>query len=1079
MNDEFKIKAVIEWEVDEKQLQDTWKKAGEIVWKSIPDQKIKLKIEKREAEEDLRVAKKNLDELVKKNWSLDLKYRAQLEIDEFETTIKEIDTQLEDLSNKVKKGFDVNAIWHLLNSWFFQKIWDWVVSLWKKVLDLGNQAQQAQVSFSTMLWDSEKAKDMIKDLSEFAAKTPFELSWVRDSAKQLLAMWVQAEDMIPTLKSLWDVSAGLNVPLERLALNYWQVLTQWKLTGRELKDFTTAWVPLLDELSKNLNKSKTEIQDLISKWKVSADDVVKAFRTMTSEWWRFANLMEAQSKTLWWLLSNLNDEINLTWEAIGTQLVPWASKFVEVLQNIMWWIRERVQENPNLTQWIVAFVWAVWGAVAWLWALAWLIALISAWFWALALPVVWVVAWLWVLVWTIVYLNWVIEETKINTEFMWETYESLTQKIKENEEALADLKKQLDDWVISIEEYEKKKEELEEREWKLKKALDNTYMSLNDVNTELENLSNQQISNTEKLKRLQEIKDKAFSTMKTVEQLKLSLASLDWKLATLVDTWKNWVNFNPFTKSWREQFKLWTKLLWKKVGSWFWLSESPEDYLKWIYTEKEALEERIENYDDYKNKEAEIDKQIADLEVEIEKEKLKELNKLWWWSGWSGSSSKNEINDKKKELKEKRDLMIKDVENSVSSEEEKYEKILEINDRYKNELAELEWKTTDNVIKNAEKQLKAIEEKNKKEWSYYEDLEKVQDKIDDSIEKYKDNVKKVWDEWEKVKEKAQDSIREVNNAIEQLDKDYAKDTAERLNKVQEWIKEFERKNWSSEWLKWYSIDMLENRDSDEISWIKVKDAIEYLRLLEEQKWLNENISDDIKAQAENIKEISESQQKAIEYEEKRNALIEKRKMLEAVSNSTLENPWLRYKEWEDDIVQYFDTEEQEWKDIKDFKNNEQAIDILNNKTTLDQKLIDLKQAHEDELKAYWNQVIEIKKKYESDTKNYKDELAKKKEAFAQYVKDVNELASQLSSSASTHNAYWWSLLSGNASRVGENGPEQIIARQSSYVQPRNAVNNNSTVYNNQSSYSINWMNIEVNNVDEFLNELKNRLTYRN
>jgi hypothetical protein len=54
--------------------------------------------------------------------------------------------------------------------------------------------------------------------------------------------------------------------------------------------------------------------------------------------------------------------------------------------------------------------------------------------------------------------------------------------------------------------------------------------------------------------------------------------------------------------------------------------------------------------------------------------------------------------------------------------------------------------------------------------------------------------------------------------------------------------------------------------------------------------LNENISDDIKAQAENIKEISESQQKAIEYEEKRNALIEKRKMLEAVSNSTLENP---------------------------------------------------------------------------------------------------------------------------------------------------------------------------------------------
>jgi len=828
MNDEFKIKAVIEWEVDEKQLQDTWKKAGEIVWKSIPEQVIKLKAEKKELEQDLKQVKKTIDSLVKTG-DYKLVYKAQLEKDMFEKELGDINKEIEDLTNKIQKGFDINAMWHLLNSRFFQNIWDWVVSLWKSVLQLWNNAQQAQVSFTTMLWSADKAKDMIKDLSEFAAKTPFELSWIRDSAKQLLAMWVQAEDMIPTLKSLWDVSAWLNVPLERLALNYWQVLTQGKLTWKELRDFTTAWVPLLDELSKNLNKSKTEIQDLISEWKVSADDVVKAFRTMTDEWWRFANLMEAQSKTLWWLFSNLNDEVSLTWEAIGEQLVPSASKLVEWLGKIMWWIREWVQENPNLTQWIVALAWTLWWLVAVWWTLFALLPLLTAAFSWVWLVVTWVVVWISALVGAIVYLNWVIEETQIKTEFMWETYESLTQKIKENEEALADLKKQLDDWVISIEEYEAKKEELEEREWKLKKALDNTYMSLNDVNTELENLSNQDISNEQKLKKLQEIKDKAFSTMKTVEQLKLSLASLDWELATLVDAWKNWVNFNPFTKSWREQFKLWTKLLWKKVGSWFGLSESPEDYLKWIYTEKEALEERIENYDDYKNKEAEIDKQIADLEVEIEKEKVKELNKLWWWSGWSGSSSKNEINDKKKELKEKRDLMIKDVENSVSSEEEKYQKILEINDRYKNELAELEWKTTDNVIKNAEKQLKAIEEKNKKELSYYEDLEKVQDKIDDSIDKYKDNVKKVWDEWEKVKEKAQDSIREVNNAIEQLDKDYAKDTAERLNKVQEWIKEFERKNWSSEWLKSYSISDLEDWWSDEISWIKVKDAIEYLR----------------------------------------------------------------------------------------------------------------------------------------------------------------------------------------------------------------------------------------------------------
>lgn len=92
---------------------------------------------------------------------------------------------------------------------------------------------------------------MLAQLSDFAQKTPFELQGVRTNAQQLLGMGVSLENIIPTLKMLGDVSAGLNVPLERLALNYGQVITQGKLTGRELRDFAVAGVPLLEELAKN------------------------------------------------------------------------------------------------------------------------------------------------------------------------------------------------------------------------------------------------------------------------------------------------------------------------------------------------------------------------------------------------------------------------------------------------------------------------------------------------------------------------------------------------------------------------------------------------------------------------------------------------------------------------------------------------------------------------------------------------------------------------------------------------------------------------------------------------------------
>ena len=150
--------------------------------------------------------------------------------------------------------------------------WLWIslTALWtiKSVVNLADNLEQSQIAFETMLWSWEKATAMLQQLSEFAKKTPFELTWIRDSARQLIAMWVNANDIIPTLKSLWDVSAWLWVSLERLALNYWQVMAQWKLTWRELRDFTMAWVPLLDELSQMLWKTTTQIQDMISKWQI-------------------------------------------------------------------------------------------------------------------------------------------------------------------------------------------------------------------------------------------------------------------------------------------------------------------------------------------------------------------------------------------------------------------------------------------------------------------------------------------------------------------------------------------------------------------------------------------------------------------------------------------------------------------------------------------------------------------------------------------------------------------------------------------------------------------------------------------
>lgn len=210
-----------------------------------------------------------------------------------------------------------------------------VIDLGKACIELGGAYEQATISFSTMLGSWEQAQIMLQQLSDFAKSTPFELQGVRESATQLLGMGINAQDIIPTLKALGDVSAWLSLDLDRVALNYWQIATQGKLTGMELRDFTRMGIPLISELAKNLNVAEGEIQDMVSKGKIWFSDVEKAFQTMTSEGGKFANLMDAQSKSFNGIISNIKDWLSQIWEQIGTNLIE---KLKPVLEAIAWFV---------------------------------------------------------------------------------------------------------------------------------------------------------------------------------------------------------------------------------------------------------------------------------------------------------------------------------------------------------------------------------------------------------------------------------------------------------------------------------------------------------------------------------------------------------------------------------------------------------------------------------------------------------------------------------------------------------------------------------------------------------------------
>lgn len=185
------------------------------------------------------------------------------------------------------------------------------------------EMEQTQIAFETMLGSAEKAQRLIAEITEFAKTTPFNLSGLVDTSKKLLAFGFAANDIIPVLTTLGNITAGIGTEkMPQLLLAFGQVRAATRLTGSELRQFTEAGVPLLGELAKGMGITEAAVTDLISAGKISFQDVQNALNAMATGSGRFNNLMTKQSKTLLGSWSNLVDVLEVVSVEIGRELIP-------------------------------------------------------------------------------------------------------------------------------------------------------------------------------------------------------------------------------------------------------------------------------------------------------------------------------------------------------------------------------------------------------------------------------------------------------------------------------------------------------------------------------------------------------------------------------------------------------------------------------------------------------------------------------------------------------------------------------------------------------------------------------------
>lgn len=193
----------------------------------------------------------------------------------------------------------------------------------EQIAEVRGQFELSERSLEAILQNKPKADEIFNKTVELAVKSPFRIKDLVDYTRQLSAYRIESDKLYDTTKRLADVSAGLGVDMGRLILAYGQVKAAAYLRGSEVRQFTEAGINMYGELQQYFKEVKGEayttaqIVDMISKRKVTFEDVEAIFQRMTDKGGTFYNMQEIQAETLQGKISNLKDAFDVMLNDIG------------------------------------------------------------------------------------------------------------------------------------------------------------------------------------------------------------------------------------------------------------------------------------------------------------------------------------------------------------------------------------------------------------------------------------------------------------------------------------------------------------------------------------------------------------------------------------------------------------------------------------------------------------------------------------------------------------------------------------------------------------------------------------------
>lgn len=213
----------------------------------------------------------------------------------------------------------------------------------RAVVDIGGELENQKIAMASILQDEGKATTIFNQIKKLAVASPFGVMDLNQYAKQLSAYSIPYNELYDTMKRLADISAGVGVDMGRIILAYSQIKAAKFLKGTELRQLTEANIPMVDKLAERFSKlegrivSAGEVLDMISKKKVTFEDVKDVLWELTDDGGMFNNMQEVLSESVNSKWKNLADAIDIMLgdiaESTGSTLKWTAESLTTLAQN--------------------------------------------------------------------------------------------------------------------------------------------------------------------------------------------------------------------------------------------------------------------------------------------------------------------------------------------------------------------------------------------------------------------------------------------------------------------------------------------------------------------------------------------------------------------------------------------------------------------------------------------------------------------------------------------------------------------------------------------------------------------------